>query len=164
MSKFSKSALIFGICLAMVGLAVAGLLSFKTFALTPVQQDVALNFTVTPEWQEIVPEIPLTVNRDRQTVYLVIDGFNREIGDPEWNIKLPDGAIAKPEVQVVDDAGNIYELTGRSWAGSSAGFSIGKPMGIVSDLPLFRTYPKIRIRSNVGFTCSKIIWDNKNHP
>lgn len=164
MSKFSKGVLIFGTCLVVVGLAVAVLASFKTFSLTPVQRDVALNFTVTPEWQEIVPQAPLTVSRSRQTVYLMIDGFDREIGNPGWDIKMPDGSVTKPEIQIVDDSGNVYDLSARSWAGSSAGFSLAKPMGAVSDLPLDRTYPKIRIRSNAGFTCSKIIWDNKNSP
>lgn len=116
MSKFSKGALIFGTCIAIVGLAVAVLASFKTFSLTPVQRDVALNFTVTPEWQEIVPQTPLTVSRSRQTIYLMIDGFDREIVDPGWDIELPDGSVAKPEIQIVDDAGNVYELTSRSWA------------------------------------------------
>lgn len=106
--------------------------------------------TVSSEWLEIKPKQPLSV--ERQIQYLILD-----VADPfepvyeQWSLRLRDGTVVKPEVQLVDENGGVYDLTSPALDNKGIGFRN-------SDLPRDRVYRKVRIRSDKPIRLSRIYW------
>ena len=88
--------------------------------------------TISSEWLEIMPKQPLRV--ERQIQYMILD-----VADPfepiydKWSLRLHDGSVVKPEVQLVDENGNVYDLT--SPALDNKGIALRN-----SDLPRDKVY------------------------
>lgn len=115
-----------------------------------LDRDVVGATSITSEWLEIIPKEPLHV--ERQVQYLVLD-----VADPfepvyeVWSLRLRDGSLVKPEAQLVDESGNVFDLT--SPALDTKGLALRN-----SNLPVDRIYPKVRIRSNKTIRVSRIFW------
>lgn len=119
--------------------------------------------TITSEWLEIMPKEPLQPERQVQYIYIqTVEPFDPDY--QKWGIRLPNGSTIIPEVQLVDQYGNIFKL-------KSSSFSLKDPRQgeIVSglgfnnnDLPHDRVYTKVRIRADIPIQSSKIIWRNYN--
>jgi hypothetical protein len=125
---------------------------------------VGENILITSDWTEILPQQPLKIKKRFQRISMRI--LCEQNLDQEENIWfLEDGTVINPQVEIVDEFGNTYELEGGQ-AGvipknseiivaSSLGFSCKS-----GGLPENRTYTKIRVRNNQTFLCPKIIWLN----
>jgi hypothetical protein len=115
-----------------------------------LDREIAGPTTISSEWLEIMPEQPLRV--ERQIQYLTLD-----VADPfepvydNWSLRLNDGSVVRPEVQLVDEHGSVYNLT--SPALDNKGIAFGN-----SDLPSDRVYPVVRIRSDKPIKLSRIYW------
>lgn len=129
-----------------------------------IKYEVATNVQINSVWTEIIPQNPLKIVKRLQKIYLEIECEQNE--NQEENVwYLEDGTIINPQVQLIDEFGNTYDLEGGNaavkpitsdlWKASKLGFSyrLGK-------LPTDRKYTKIRVRNDQTFTCSKITWLN----
>ena len=69
-----------------------------------LDREIAGPTTISSEWLEIVPKQPLRV--ERQIQYMILD-----VADPfeplydKWSLRLRDGSVVKPEVQLIDEDG-----------------------------------------------------------
>lgn len=107
--------------------------------------------TLTQEWIEITLETPLKPECDVQAVMLYL--AQPYEADLEMDgVRLPDGSLVKPEVQLVDTAGNTYSL---KYYGL-----FGRQLVIFTlrDQLMGREYRNVRIRSDKPIHCRKIFW------
>src|SRR5258705_194650 len=94
--------------------------------------------------------------------YLVFDvAAPFELEHRAWGVRLPDGSISTPEVQLVDEYGNTFNLDQPSMFSPTShftqrGFSL-------RDLPQDRVYRAVRIRSDKPIQYSRIMWRCENH-
>ncbi len=113
-----------------------------------VQREIARNLLVSSEWTEIIPQPSMKIKRNFQEILLYIDDY-------KWNTKAPieetpegrkpdlskiillDGTILNPEIQIIDQYGNKYDLD----------FSYsGKAVALLKANPL--SYQKTEITQN----------------
>lgn len=107
--------------------------------------------TLTPEWTEIALETPLKPARDVQVIMLYLE--EPFVGDFEAKaVRLPDGALVEPEVQLLDKAGNTYALKYYGFFGRKL------IMFTLPDQLTGRDYGTVRVRSNKTIRCKEIIW------
>lgn len=107
--------------------------------------------TLTPGWAELTLETPLKPERDVQAVMLHLEEPYE--ADLELNgVRMPDGSLVKPEVQLVDTAGNTYSL---KYYGL-----FGRKLIIFTlrDQLIGREYRTVRVRSDKPIRCKKIFW------
>lgn len=138
-----------------------------------VEQQIIGEVVITTEWLEIHPDPPLKVSRNEQRIDIhVEDTFtpytpNDGSWGETWGMRFSDGAIIIPEVQLVDENGNVYELESPSFVhkdarrGDASGgmafrASLRPPTGL--DLPQDRVYRTVRIRCDRSLRCSRIVW------
>ena len=106
LSEVKKSHYIFGLMIC-VGLLVVLTVCGRRDRI--VYQTIKGDTTLTAEWTEITPEKPLQPERQQQEIvpYLA-EPFS---GDFEAEgVRVPDGSIAHPEVELVDTNGRTYDL------------------------------------------------------
>jgi hypothetical protein len=107
--------------------------------------------TLTPEWTEITLQTPLKPERDVQVIMLYLE--EPYIGDFEAKaVRLPDGTLVQPEVQLLDTAGNTYALKYYGFFGRKL------IMFTLPDQLMGRDYRTVRIRSDTRIRCQEIIW------
>ncbi|HYV09784.1 MAG TPA: hypothetical protein VE980_02650 [Pyrinomonadaceae bacterium] len=107
--------------------------------------------TLTQEWMEITPETPLKPERDVQAVMLYL-AKPYEADLEMKGVRIPDGSLVKPEVQLVDTAGKTYSL---NYYGL-----FGRQLVIFTlrDQLMGREYRTVRIRSDKPIHCKQIFW------
>jgi hypothetical protein len=74
-----------------------------------LDQDVTGQILISSEWTEIVPKKPFHVERQIQIIVLDLDK-SINLQRDGWGIVLSDGSVVTPEVELVDQEGNIYPL------------------------------------------------------
>ncbi len=155
---FITIGLLFGIAVMVLGVFEYGM-----YRLEPVRDVVAVDVNVTREWQEFSPPKPLKIRRQTQRLEINIVGYKFDVNEQlPWKITLENGTVVNPEVQIVDQFGNTFELRDSTRVGTTIGFTpVGDANGDTS-FPNDRTYTKVRIRSDVPFRCSSIVWTNKD--
>ena len=115
-----------------------------------LDRDIAGPTTISSEWVEIVPKPPLRA--ERQIQYLMLD-----VADPfepvyeSWSLRLKDGSLVQPQVQLIDESGKVYELTSPALDEKGIGFKS-------SNLPTDRAYRTVRIRSDKPVQLSRVYW------
>lgn len=149
--------------LAVVGitifLTVIGLYQCVTYQLTPIRQTIATDLVVDGQWQEVSISNPLKPWRQVQHVTLNVDGYSHQHDPPSgpFRVTLPDGTVAKPEVQIVDERGNTLVLEDDLRLGDTIGFS---PQ--IGGFPSDQKYVMIRLRSDVPIKVTKLGWIDMN--
>ncbi|HZS46800.1 MAG TPA: hypothetical protein VFC63_17135 [Blastocatellia bacterium] len=123
----------------------------------PIYLELATNLAVSSEWIEIIPQKPLTAEKDRNDIILSIEGYLHNIHEPFHPIKMPDGTVVNPEIQIVDQDGIVYPLKFSLRIGSSLGFG-GVPSAKWDKSVRNRVYVKVRIRCDEPITLSKVFW------
>ena len=155
MSIPKKVLLILGL-VCLIPLSVFGIsmsLDIYRWIFSPyLDQDVTGPVTLSPEWQDIVPREPLRAERQIQYVILTF----AEPFEPNYKgdrgLRLSDGSVVVPEVQLVDQYGNIFNLHSPALDHTGMGFTSENA------LPKDRTYRTVRIRSNKPIKVSRIYW------
>jgi hypothetical protein len=134
--------------IAIVNLSVTGQI-YRLF--NPyLDREIAGPTIISSEWLEIVPDQPLRT--ERQIQYLVLD-----VADPfepvyeSWSLRLKDGSLVQPKVQLIDESGTVYDLTSPALDEKGIGFRN-------SDLPQDRAYRTVLIRSDKPIHLSRIYW------
>lgn len=122
---------------------------------------IAENFHVEDEWKEFETEKPKRSKNERRNIFLKVSGYEFDRDDDECAIKLRDGTVLVPQIQVQDSSGRKYEARDTSRWGNLIGFAIERSEP--SDPPLSdeQEHVTVRIRSDVPFACEKIGWSNK---
>lgn len=148
-----------------IGLVILVVLSLVVFtsmniyrSLNPyLDREILGTTTLTTEWLEITPKEPLQASRRVQQVTLVLEPYIKKDKN-SWGIVLPDGSVVTLEVQIIDQYGNIYNLTAPEFISTpGTNKTIERSFGIY-DLPQDRLYKAVRIRSSKSINVSRIIW------
>lgn len=149
--------------LAGIGLAVLSLPAVANFLvrrkLRPKTTVYGSNFVVGPNWTEMSGIKPQRKGFERQHVFLCVEGYEFDRNDDRLDIKLVDGRIVVPEVQVVDSSGNIFDTEDGARFGNTMGLSV-LPIG-ENRLSSDKQQVVIRIRSEEPFQCRLIGWQTK---
>jgi hypothetical protein len=111
---------------------------------------IAHNVLVSADWLDVFPRPPLKVEHDVQHVYLAIEGCKYNSHRSLKPITLKDGTELNPEIQVLDEYGEVYNLQGLTVVGDLVGFS--------THFPRDRVYTEVKIRNDKPFHCSKVYW------
>lgn len=109
------------------------------------------NTTITAEWMQITLDKPLKPERDVQVIMLYLE--EPYVGDFEAKaVRLPDGTLVQPEVQLLDTAGKTYALKYYGFFGRQL------IMFTLPDQLTGRDYSTVRIRSDKPIRSKEIIW------
>lgn len=117
--------------------------------------------TIGDKWMEFNPEQPLKAEKTFQYVYLVLepplkDDLYQEGKEPNTGkgILMPDGEVINPEIEVIDQDGNAFNLVYGGSIGLKPTYHLASP----KELPRDRVYTTIRIRSSREIKCKAIYW------
>ncbi len=143
------------IAAGVIFLLIAGFVSYIIFTWSS-EKELANNLSASQQWQEIVPSKPLRLEKCNQ--YVAIKKGQGDVEDvfsiKEWDkIKLFNGEVVKPEIEIIDEHNNIYSLETTMLQRDVIGFSPKDTIGF----PKHRVYKKVRIRSDKPFHCM-MIW------
>jgi len=141
-------------------LVVAFLLYRRTGPLpTLTDRDIAGATAITSQWLEIEPVPALKPAGKQSLVILELEGDYTPDFQSQM-LRFPDGSLGMPEVQLLDQQGNVFPLhflmvhhRDRTGSNVMGGAGFGAP-----ELPTDRSYGKVRVRSDKPMKCSKIIW------
>lgn len=112
--------------------------------------------TISSDWIEITPDKPLKPTRDVQMITIALEPpFQGEFEAKA--IRTPDGSLVQPQVQLVDQNGNTFELNYGGFRGRMA-----MDFSNFDKLPKDREYKTVRIRSDKPINCKKILWSCYN--
>src|SRR5262245_4990231 len=109
--------------IAIAALITAPVLLVLIFlvATDDVESKISGPVTIGPEWMEIRPDNPLKVSRRTQSILLYVsdkhESYN-ELNDPSgrsWAMRFPDGSLVRPQVQLFDQYGIVYNLDAPSF-------------------------------------------------
>ena len=150
--------------LAIVALCVVLVVSFLLYRRmgplpTLTDLDIAGSTAITSKWLEITPVPALKPSGKTSLVILELEGDYTPDFQAQM-LRFPDGTMGMPEVQLVDQQGNVFPLhflmvhhRDRTGSNVMGGAGFGAP-----DLPSDRSYGKVRVRSDKPIKCLKIIW------
>jgi len=113
---------------------------------------------ITSEWLEITTPMLKVVGKTPLVILELEGDYVPDFGARK--LRYPDGTFSAPEVQLVDEQGNVFPLyllmahhRDRTGSNAMGGAGFGS-----LDLPRDRSYVKLRIRSEKPMKVSKIIW------
>ena len=150
--------------LALVALCLVlfvGLLLYKRMGPLPTltDRDIAGDTAITSQWLEIKPKPVLKPSSKISLVILELEGDYMPDFQSQM-LRFPDGTLGMPDVQLVDEQGNVFSLhflmvhhRDRTGSPVIGGAGFGAP-----ELPADRSYAKVRLRSDKPLKCSKVIW------
>jgi len=126
---------------------------------TLTDRDIAGSTAITSQWLEIKPTPLLKPSDKTSLVILELEGDYTPDFQSQM-LRFPDGALGMPDVQLVDEQGNVFPLQflmvhhrDRTGSNVMGGAGFGVP-----DLPAGRSYAKVRVRSDKPMKCSRVIW------
>lgn len=158
MRPVQKALLVIG---ALCVVLVVALLLYRRMGPLPTltDRDVAGSMAIASPWLEITPAPALKPSGKASLLILELDGDYTPDFQAQM-LRFPDGTLGMPEVQLVDQQGNVFPLhflmvhhRDRTGSNVMGGAGFGAP-----DLPTDRSYGKVRVRSDKPMKCSKIIW------
>jgi hypothetical protein len=116
-----------------------------------VDRTIKGDTTLTPEWMQIALETPLKPKRDVQAIILYLE--DPYVADLEMDgVRMPDGTLVKPEVQLVDLAGNALTLKYYGLFGQKL------IIFTLRDQLMGREYRMVRVRSEKPIRLKEIFW------
>ncbi len=162
--------LIIGLVLGLMIIGIAAIYAARHLrAPMYVDREIVRDTSVTADGTEITPESSMKISRRHQSVAIKIDGAYISIGaEDDKDFFLSDGTKVSPEVEISDTEGNWYPLKGGSYLlgdgkGDGTEFRHIHLAGFrSSELPKDKQFRSVRIRSEIPFTCEKVIWRNYN--
>ncbi len=117
---------------------------------------------ITDQWIELHPKPYLKPDKDYQLIVLELESplkydLYREGKEPNkgQGILMPDGEVINPEIQVIDQYGNTFNLV---YAGARRSFWPAYNLAYPNAWPRDREYKTVRIRSPRPIKCKAIYW------
>lgn len=141
--------------------ALAGFVFYLFITNRTVSQAVAMSQEIGSKGLEFTVDPPLTKFRRVAELDIVIPDYDHNPNEnlPWGQFRLPDGRVAEPQIEGVDESGNVVSF-------KHTGFTISSQDSVVfsprPDLGDSTKLVKIRIRSDEPFTCEAVIWRNRN--
>ncbi len=137
---------------SVIGFIVAVYVTNRTF-----EHTLATNLNVSNEWIEISPEPLLQTRRMVSEIAIALPNYRDDRRG--FEIKLSDGRIINPEIELIDVSGNVLELgnIGFNYTGSYD-LIVFTPKGGVPK----GEYKTLRIRSDEPFTLDRMFWRERN--
>ena len=161
-----RSRIFLIVLIAIVCLTVGNFILFRIYRyFNPyLDREISGQVTLSSQWLEITMKEPLRPERDRQKIIIDIEPpVKLEPSGPSMGLVLPDGSVVIPEVQLIDQDGNIYNLTSPSASfEASPGGAWQRGFGRVEPLPKNKVYTAVRIRCEKPVRCSRIRWRSYN--
>jgi len=152
------------VVVGIIFLLFLGLVSYFYFVIFGNNdRTLARDLAISSEWTEITISPSVKPAYDHQAIYLRPTNYVVDRNAKGSDIRLPDGRIVKPEVEICDDSGKIFEM-------HQTGFTLGRQGADFVDfgdpyrLPAGRAYTRLRIRSEVPFVCEQIEWIDYSPP
>src|SRR4029078_608762 len=109
--KLRKSVIVsLSVVFAILFFFAFGYVSFITYINWPNGRTIAKNLKVTQEWSEVNIDPPLTPAQRVQEINLRIDNFKDDPTARDFKIKLSDGTIIEPEVELYDENGTKFVM------------------------------------------------------
>jgi len=118
-----------------------------------LDREIAGPVSISSEWMEILPKEPLKPEREVQEILI---WFAQPYTTDFNGIISPDGHTFYPEVQLIDQRGDAYNL--RISAISSSGIGLSCCKEGHQPLPKDRNYRAVRLRSDRPVNGSKVVW------
>jgi hypothetical protein len=145
-------------CLAVLTLGVLGSIDLYRRLTNPyLAQEISGPRVLSDEWLEIVPDKPLRPERIVQEIIIYVDKPVTKDRD-FWDLVLPDGSRVTPEVELVDEDGNIYKLTLPSAVENPNSIEAFQRGFGLRGLPKDKVYRTVRIKSAKPVKVLKIVW------
>lgn len=129
----------------------------------PIRREIASDISITSEWLGLTLGRKVLSNRQFRSVDLIIGGLGRNEGVGE-ELRLADGILIEPEIQIRDAAGVWHDLERSITAvdydidSDSTQMTGARFFVCDSHCALAGTFLAIRVRSKNPFICKKIIW------
>lgn len=118
--------------------------------------------TIGDQWIELKPEASLRADKDSQMVVLDLEppfkyDFYKVGKGPNagQGILMPDGEVINPEIEIIDQYGNSFNLI---WRGARKTFSPVYSLSYPNKFPRDREYKEVRIRSSRPINLKAIYW------
>ena len=144
------------ILIAIAVLIWVGMVVWRIFFHETLKNVVlARDFEITSEWKEIGTRNDLKVEKKYHYISLQIEP-PLKAAKTKWGIIVPGGEIVTPEIRIIDIEGKEYSL-------AITGNSGGGPSEIIDyeyegNLPIDKTYQKVRLRSDYPMTVKAVFW------
>ena len=130
-----------------------------------IRRKIAADILISSEQIEIEVHPPMKIKKNFQAILLEIEGCWQSLIDKKSGLRLANGMIINPQVEITDEFGNKYTL--------KSGMSFGEPddncekfliseIGFRGKLPEDRNYTMIRIVSDSPFLCNTVSWYDYN--
>jgi hypothetical protein len=120
---------------------------------------IAINISVSQEWNELRLDHPLTFKYRDQSLKLQIKDFSIDRGSSTREIRLPNDTVINPEIEIVADDGNAVKMQHSGFTYKYFDAIDFRPSDPVQTN---ERYSVIRIRSDVPFYCEGIYWIDYN--
>jgi hypothetical protein len=129
-----------------------------------IEREISNAVQINSDWTEIIAEPPLEIFKQFQRISLYVTCL-QDLNKEENVWYLEDGTVINPQVQIIDEFENIYELKGGNLSGyfKNSDTFVASKLGFsyrLRKLPTDRKYTTIRVRNDQSFLCSKITWLN----
>lgn len=154
---------------SVVVLAIVALAGLRIYSLVKsirfIDQVVADKIPVTGEWAVVTPPRPLKAAGRSQYLSIAVEGAVKQQDRPfvpgtqqgrPGDVRLENGAIAVPEIQVIDEAGRTYNLRANFEDFAGIAYSPGPDDG--ADFTRTAAVKFIRVRSDTPILITRMSW------
>jgi hypothetical protein len=157
---FHRMAILKKFLIALFG--VAAFLTYSSCIRDSYYVKITGPVTLNESWIESQPQPPLKVDKDLQMILLDLESpfkydFDQEGREPNKGagILMPDGEVINPEIEVIDQYGNRFNLV---LSGARETFKPVYNLPYPDKWPRDREYKIVRIRSPRPIKCNAIYW------
>jgi hypothetical protein len=147
--------------LSILFCAGAMLMPFSCYKADSYEVKISGPVSIGEEWVEIHPETPLKAEKDFQMIFLDLEppfksDLYNEGKEPNRGkgILMPDAEVINPEIDVIDQYGNVFTLVYSGGIGLKPTYDLPYP----NKWPRDREYKTVRIRSPRPIKCKAIYW------
>lgn len=149
------------IAVALFGLYIFNLVKSVRF----VDQVVAEKISVAGAWVDVTPPRPLKAVGRSQYLSITVEGAERQSARVEapgterhrpGEVRLADGTVTVPEIQLIAEGGRTYDLTPVSQ--DYAGIAFSPSPDTQADFERAAPFKLVRVRSDAPILISKMTW------
>jgi hypothetical protein len=148
------------IALIISSLIASGCLLFRD---RYIDRELSAIVTLNQEWLELIPEKPLTVERDTQEITLYPDPpIQMVFADNSSKLIPADGRSADIEAELIDGNNVTYRSSPGVSQTMTGDLQVTSRSLNFKDLPKDAVFKKVRIRSSSAYPVKKILWSCYN--
>jgi hypothetical protein len=146
------------------GALIVSLCTCRTRSVLSPNHDTQIRgpITLSDVWTDIALQSPPKITKQ---VNEIVVWFARRYS-PDWKsngLRFPDGTLVVPDVQLIAQDGQVYNLTLGGMDETGMTFRWHDSEGKPRELPMGATFTKLRIKSIKPIECSSIVWRSYNY-